>query len=418
MAFIRDLRLALFLAVRVLARSSRLTSALILFIMTLTFVSLVAVSGILVGLIDGGNNANREQYTSDIIITRRAGESTIADTPFIVSHLENNPYVSKYSVRKGVGVTIEADVAERTDFQKKGDVVGTQLVGIDIIAEDQLTHLSKYVKEGQFLNPEESGYVLLGADLIRRYNSGFGDGFDSLDNVYPGERVRITAGEKVFDFIVKGVVDTKVGEVSLRAFVNQTDLALLQEAGAQNANEIAVEVTDAEYAPVVKESLIAQGFDRTAKIQLASEAIPDFLNQIRLAFGLLGNMIGFIGLIVAATTIFIIVFMNAVTRQKYIGILKGIGIVPRVIIASYIIQALFYAFVGSVIACAIIYGLLVPLFVAHPLDFPFSDGILSAPIQGTMTRFGILLIISFFAGLIPAWRIVRRNTLNSILGRS
>lgn len=417
MTIFRDIRLSFFLASRVLSRSSRLTTVLILFIMTLTFVSLVAVSGILVGLIDGGNNANRQQYTSDIIITRKAGEAVIADTPRIVSYLQQNPYVNHFSVREGVGVTIEADVAQRSDFQKKGDTVGTQLVGIDVIDENLLTGLSRYVKEGDFLKPTESGYIVLGADLIRRYNAGFGDGFDSLDEVYPGEIVRITSGDRAFNFIVKGIVDTKVGEVSLRAFVNKSDLNLLRESGSQNANEIAIQVTDPQYAPIVQKSLYDQGFGKTAKVQLASEAIPDFLNQIRIAFGLLGNMIGFIGLIVAATTIFIIVFMNAVTRQKYIGILKGIGITPRVIVIAYIIQALFYALVGSLIACGIIYGLLVPLFLAHPLDFPFSDGILSAPIGGTISRFVILLVISFFAGMIPAWRIVRRNTLNSILGR-
>jgi len=390
---------------------------LILFIMTLTFVSLVAVSGILVGLIDGGNNANREQYTSDIIITRRAGESAIADTPFIVSYLQQNPYVSKFSVRDGLGAVIQADVGERSDFQKDGDTVSTEIVGIDIDAENSLTQLSKYIKEGDFLNPTESGYVVLGADLISRYNSGFGDGFASLNEVYPGELVKITSGGKSFSFIVKGIVDTKVGEVSRRAFVSKSDLNLLRGVGAQNANEIAIKVLDSKYAPTVQQALMDQGFGRTAKIQLAIEAIPDFLNQIRIAFGLLGNMIGFIGLIVAATTIFIIVFINAVTRQKYIGILKGIGIVPRVIITSYIIQALFYALVGSLIASAIIYGLLVPLFAAYPLNFPFSDGILSAPIEGTVTRFAILLGISFFAGMIPARRIVHRNTLNSILGR-
>ncbi len=189
MKFFRDIRLAAYLASRVLMRSSKITTALILFIMTLTFVSLVAVSGILVGLIDGGNNANRKQYTSDIIITRNAGERSIADTPVIVEYLDAHPFVEHFSVRQGVGVTIEADIAERSDFRKKGDTVSTQLLGIDVQAEDTLTHLADYVKEGAYLNPSESGYILLGADLIRRYNAGFGDGFDSLDNVFPGETV-------------------------------------------------------------------------------------------------------------------------------------------------------------------------------------------------------------------------------------
>ncbi len=415
--WIRDIRLAGFLAGKTLSRSSRATLVLILFIMTLTFMNLVAVSGILVGLIDGGNNANREQYTSNVIITRLSGKTSIGRTPEIVEYIKNNPYVQSYSVRYGVGANIQAGFMNRSDFLKKTDSINTQIMGIDVTAEDNLTHLSKYVKEGSYLNPNESGYILIGADTLKRYNSNFGDQFDSISNLYVGDKVRVTAGDKSYEFIVKGIVDTKVGEVSFRAFVPTSELSLLRESGSQNASEIAIETVRPEYDKLLQDSLVRAGFDSDAKIQTSEQAIPDFLNQIKLAFGILGNMIGLIGLIVAATTIFIVIFMNAVTRQKYIGILKGIGIAPRVIIWSYIFQSLFYATVGGGIACVIIYFGLVPLIDRNPIDFPFSDGILSAPLDGTLIRFGILLVISFFAGLVPAWRIVRRNTLNSILGR-
>ncbi len=417
MSFIRDIRLALFLATKTLSRSSRATLVLILFIMTLTFLNLVAVSGILVGLIDGGNNANREQYTSNVIITRLAGKTTIKNTPEIIQFLNDNPFVDKFSVRYGLGVSIQAGYGDRSDFTKKADSISTQLLGVEPEIENSITNLSRYVKEGSYLNPNETGYILIGADTLKRYNSNFGDQFDSISDLYVGDKVLVRSGSKSYEFIVKGIVDTKVGEVSFRAFVPTRELKLLTEDGAQSASEIAIQTKKPAYDAYLKQMLVDQGFDSGAKIQTSDQAIPDFLNQIKLAFGILGNMIGLIGLIVAATTIFIVIFMNAVTRQKYIGILKGIGIAPRVIICSYIFQSLFYAIVGGVLASCIVYLGLVPLIDRNPIDFPFSDGILSAPIRGTVIRFIILLVISFFAGLIPAWRIVRRNTLNSILGR-
>jgi putative ABC transport system permease protein len=379
--------------------------------------NLVAVSGILVGLIVGGNNANREQFTSNVILTKLSGKTSITNTPNIDDFLSHSPYVNKYSVRYGAGASIRAGYTSRSDFSKKGEESGTQLLGIDVEGEDNLTHLSRYVKEGEYLDPNETGYILIGANLLKRYNSSFGDQFDSISNLYTGDKVMVTIGDKTAEFIVKGIVNTKVGEVSMRAFIPRTELNTLLPEGSQNAVEIAVETIQPNYDALLKQSLIDAGFDTNAKIQTSEEAIPNFLNQIKLAFGVLGNMIGLIGLIVAATTIFIVIFMNAVTRQKYIGILKGIGISPRVIIWSYIFQSLFYAILGGIIASVIIYFGLVPLIERHPIDFPFSDGILSAPIAGTVTRFLILLIISFFAGFVPAWRIVRRNTLNSILGR-
>ena len=84
---------------------------------------------------------------------------------------------------------------------------------------------------------------------------------------------------------------------------------------------------------------------------------------------------------------------------------------------SYLIQSLFYAISGSVIGTALLYGVLVPLVARNPINFPFSDGILVAEPVGTLTRVIILLIVTLIAGFIPARMIVRKNTLDSILGR-
>jgi ABC-type antimicrobial peptide transport system permease subunit len=97
--------------------------------------------------------------------------------------------------------------------------------------------------------------------------------------------------------------------------------------------------------------------------------------------------------------------------------MKGIGISERAIEVSYIFQSIFYAVLGGLLGLGIVYGLLVPLFYAHPIDFPFSDGILVAPISGTMFKFFLLLFVTIVAGYVPARRIVKKNTLDSILGR-
>ena len=120
----------------------------------------------------------------------------------------------------------------------------------------------------------------------------------------------------------------------------------------------------------------------------------------------------------ATITIFIVIFINAITRRKFIGILKGIGINGQAIEISYILQSSFYAILGSGIGLFIIYAFLVPFFIAHPINFPFSDGILVAPISETMIRVALLVFATIIAGYIPARMIVRKNTLDSILGRN
>ena len=73
---------------------------------------------------------------------------------------------------------------------------------------------------------------------------------------------------------------------------------------------------------------------------------------------------------------------------------------------------------GSAVGLALVYGILVPMFAAHPIDFPFSDGILVAPLDQTFFRVGLLVASTLIAGYIPAWMIIRKNTLDSILGRN
>ncbi len=413
------LRVGWFLANRQIKNSNKSTTLLIVSIMMLTFLNLVVVSGILVGLIEGANIANREQYTGDVIITTLANKTDIEHTHEIESTLATMPDISNFSTRYAASGQIEANYKTRRNFDELPDVAGTQVVGLSLSDEEALSGLSKYVKEGSFLDEKESGYILIGKNLLHRYSEAFGDVFASLEGVYPGDEVKVTMGDNTKTFIVKGVVDSKVDQVSLRAFITKEDFLRLSDRPNLNANEIAIKLAaqSETTADMLKSNLVKSGFSKDGKIQTATEAIPEFLNQIRLAFGLMGDVIGLIGIVVASITIFIVIFINAVTRRKYIGIMKGIGISERAIEVSYIFQSIFYATLGGLFGIIIVYAVLVPLFVAHPLNFPFSDGILVAPLHGTMFKFLLLLIVTLVAGYIPARRIVKKNTLDSILGR-
>ncbi len=141
------------------------------------------------------------------------------------------------------------------------------------------------------------------------------------------------------------------------------------------------------------------------------------LNDLQKTFGLLGDMMGGIAVVVSSITVFVVIYVNALTRRKHIGILKGIGINGNAIIKAYIMQSLFYAVVGIVIGFIILFLLLVPYFDKNPVNFPMSDGILAVTVLGTIMRVGILTRITAVAGFLPSWLIIKQNTLDSILGR-
>ncbi len=421
------------LAKRQIGRGNFWINALIIGIMTLTFLSLVVISGILVGLLEGSFQANRERYSGDVFLSALPDESSIQSSSKIEETLESLPVVQDFTVRYKTGATIEANYRERRDFSALPSSVGVNVVGIDPEQEESVTGLSESLIEGTMLSGDESGYILLGSTFIKRY-SNFSDLFEPLDEVYAGDRVKVsvtgkgltftsdmggddTSNSNVQEFIVKGIVKSKVDEVSIAAFITESDYRRLTGDTSLNAQEIAIKKAPGYEDTYVKDVLLSYGFDSLAKIQTAGEAIPKFLDDIKQTFSLLGSAIGGIGLVVSAITIFIVIYINALTRRKFIGILKGIGISGTAIEIAYVLQSIFYVLIGSLIGAVIVYGLLIPVIAANPIDFPFSDGILVADPLPTLSKFLTLFVVTVIAGYLPARLIVKKNTLDSILQR-
>ena len=290
-------------------------------------------------------------------------------------------------------------------------------MGIDPTAEDKITDLSKFVVEGSYLDANDYDQVLIGSFLVKKYLPIESPGFSALDNIEPGTKIRINIGDIQREVTVKGIVKSKVDEISLRVFMVDSQFRSIIGRNDYNVSEIAAKLKPGTNPEVVRDALKRNGVDTVAKVQTYTDAQPKFIKDLVATFALLGNMISSIGLVVASITIFIVIFINAITRRKFIGILKGIGINGKAIEISYVFQSIFYALIGSVIGIVIVYALLQPFIAAHPINFPFSDGILVAPVSGTLARIALLIFTTIVAGYIPARMIVRKNTLDSILGR-
>jgi ABC-type lipoprotein release transport system permease subunit len=413
-----DIKIAWFLATRQIVRSTVWTTLLIIGVMTLTFLNLVVVSGILVGLIEGSVQANKNYYTSDVIVSKLEQKEFIENSSAVISQIEQMPGIEKYSARYLDGVTIEANYKTRTNNTDKPDTAGAQAVGIDPIKEDELTQLKKFVVEGEYLEPDDYDKVLVGAYLLKKYLPVDSPGFAALENIGPGTKIKISFGSTTREFTVKGILKSKVDEITTRIYFVDSQLRGLIGRDDFNVDEISIAVQSGVDPNEITRRLKAAGVDQVAKVQTFSEAEPKFLKDIKATFALLGNAISSIGLAVASITVFIVIFINAITRRKFIGIAKGIGISGRAIELSYVMQSFFYALCGSVIGIILVYTVLVPYFAANPINFPFSDGILVAPILGTSIRIGLLIFATIVAGYVPARLIVRKNTLDSILGRN
>lgn len=411
-----NVRIGWFLALRAIRRASLWTTGLIIFVMVLTFLNLVVVSGILVGLIQGSINAWRTEFTSDVIVSTLDDKKYIENSPNLIALVREIPDVVAVSPRFSEGATLEANYKTRRDTDKP-DVAGAQIMGIDPASENAVTGLGNKMLEGSYLSPGDFDQIVLGFYLLSQYVPVDDPNYAALDNVGVGTKIRVKVGEVTREVTVKGIIESKVDSINRNAFMVDSQFRSMIGRSDGNVDQVVMKLAPDTDPAAVKKALTLRGVDDYAKVQTYADAQPQFLKDIINTFNMLGAAFGSIGLVVASITIFIVIFINALTRRKYIGILKGIGINGHAIEISYVFQSIFYAVIGSGIGLALLYGFLVPFFLAHPINFPFSDGILVAPLDSTLFRVGLLVSSTVIAGFIPAWMIIRRNTLDSILGR-
>jgi putative ABC transport system permease protein len=415
--FSTSISVGFFLAVRDIRRANVWTTLLTIAVMVLTFLNLVVVSGILVGLIEGAVYAVRERYLSDVFISNLKNRSYIDQTTNLVSFAERLPEVKSVSTRFVEGGQIQANYKKIKKPKELEELVSTSFIGIDPVKENDVTNLSKFVIEGEYLEEGDYDKVMLGAMLLKKYLDIESAGFTTLEDVSIGSKIKININGATREVIVKGILKTKVDEIDRRVFFTDTQFRNLINRFDYNADEIVLDLKKGVDPVYVRDVLKNAGFDQYAKIQTAEDAEPKFIKDMKKTFAILGNLISSIGLAVASITVFIVIFINAITRRKFIGILKGIGISNLSIEFSYVIQSIFYALCGMAIGTIIVFAFLKPYIDVHPIKFPFSDGILVATAMGTFIRGFILFVATVIAGYIPARIVVKQNTLDAILGR-
>jgi ABC-type lipoprotein release transport system permease subunit len=186
------LRVGWFLAFRQLKRSSPWTTVLIIFVMALTFLNLVVVGGILVGLPIGALNSYNRQYAGDVLLRTLPTKTYIEQSETIMKNLANFPEISAVSGRYVGPAKVEANYKTAIGPNQKPDTVSVQLTGIDPLREEGVTSLGGQMLEGEMLREGEEGYVVIGKNLLAQYSLGSSVlSASTLKNITIGSKVRI-----------------------------------------------------------------------------------------------------------------------------------------------------------------------------------------------------------------------------------
>jgi len=407
----KDLKVAFSLGYKSIVNGHKGTIVLMIFILSLAFVNLVFVASILNGITTTINNQIVNNYVANIVISPQEEprrKDYIVHTKELRQQIENLPGVTATVAHYKMIATFAYDKNKDGQF-KYGS---WEVIGVDPEEEPSVTGILNNIIAGNYLEGLGSGDIVLGSDIAGGY--GAVEEFKSLGGARVGEKVRLNFGNGATrEYTVRGISKVRFILIDQTAYITAKEAKSILQLSDDRASQILVKIdktgNEDWYIEKIKE--IAPNL----KVRKWTE-YTSIVGDLTKSFDLIAAMISIIGLAVAAITIFILIYVNAINKRRQIGILKAIGIKENIVIISYILQALFYAISGIVLGLIIMFYFVEPYFIHHPLMFPIGDITLTIKeFQVTQGVFG-LLVAAFIAGLIPAWRAARENILKAIWG--
>lgn len=405
-----DVKTALFIAFKTITKGHKSTVALVIVLLSLAFFNLMFVSGFLSGFSEGIMQSMIDTTTAHVIVMPQ-------DEP---TRKEFIPEAR--SVRAQIG-TIPGVIATTSHYQMGGsfsydrekdgkfEYVSAPVIGVNQVEEKEVLSVHEKMVAGEFPDDLKEDEIVLGANLAGGYGT---KQTADLGGAVIGDKVRVLYSNGVMrDYTIRGVFKITMGSVSGTAFVSAKEAEAVLST-YDNASEILVRVDTSR-------GTLEEYMGRIGEIapSLRLEKYTDRLATVGIlvsAFRIISLIVTVISVIVAAVTLFVMIYVNAVSKRRQIGILKAIGIKESIIELSYVIQSLFYTAFGIVIGLVIVFWGVVPLLEVRPIPMPYGNAILFYTSFGILINIASLIVAGILAGFIPAKIVARENVLKSIWG--
>lgn len=453
----KEFRLSFKLAWLYVVRGRKWTLVLTIFLMSIAFINLVFMSSLLNGIITDTNRQVRDTNSGEIYLRPSDNEKYITDAKNIVAKLEDLPNVK--------AVMPQLTLFGELNLGKHKAQAPIKIV--DSETAKQTLALPQYVTSGEFIDGKTE--ILLGYQLVAE-----GDDKQiprSLEGAKVGDEIELKINGFTMSVKIGGIFRSKFIEADQTAFISTATwyrfVDLLEADVTETKNKIKDQAKLPEELSGRLPSMLISGINEklddqaqelltaqddfvdlfpkrdavdTIIIRTDLSAIDDtvarikdlnlsgvdifdwteaagFVSSINDSFVGIDAIMLVVGIIIAAVTIFIVIYVDVINKRRQIGIQRAIGVKPRVIIFSYLLLSMFYAFCGVLVGIALFYSALVPYFIAHPLDIPVADVSLNLAWEQLLIRAEIVMVVSVISGLVPAILASRAKILESILGR-
>jgi putative ABC transport system permease protein len=409
-------KLAIFLAFKSMLRGNKWALGLIIVVMAFSFVNLIFTSAIISGVMTTMDSQMVNTIFSNVVISPSQDKYYIERASELEAQIQQVAGVAEVCSHLSSTGFIEYGWKEKTLPWERVESGNWNIIGIDPVKESKVTIIGHSMIEGRYLDEDETNQIVLGVEIAggtRAQSSNF----LTLGGVRVGEKVRVSYPNGIQrEYTVKGIFRAR--EMMLGdhlAFVTRREMVSVL--GRPNFFDRASEILVKADRNGIEDSLAAQL--KIASTDLRVRTFKEYGGAYRSVistFEVIMAIIGATGLIVAAIVMFIVIYINVLSKKRQIGILRAIGIPHNAVLGSYLIQALTYSIMGITLGWLLIRLVLQPYFIIHPIDLPL--GLLSLHIESgrIIVSAAGLTVASLFAGLIPSWSVMRESIIKTLWG--
>ena len=403
-AAVRALRVAGFVSGRTILRGNRGVAVLLTALMAAIFAEILFIPALIQGATDHIETVLRENVTGDVTVSPGEDAQAITDPDAIVAAARALPGVTAATATRLAGSQVSA-----------GNRSGSwSVVAVDPESYAQTFATPDQMIEGTFLEAGDGDEIVLGVGVAGADRDDTVTFPASLQTVHAGDSVAVTlVGGATHTFTVKGVYDTGLSQANLRAFVPVAAADALVPPLAGTATGVFVDVAEPGTEDAVIEEL------RAVRPELTYEpwtALTATIEDLTGSFDTIRSILNAVSLLVAAIAVFIVTYVDLVSRRRTIGIERAIGIGGGAIVLGYVLKAVVFAVVGVAVGGLLFVQVAVPVVAAHPFRFPIGPVSLSVTADEMRRGAVVLVAVAALGALAPAWRSVRVRILDAIWG--
>jgi len=398
--FKSNVKTTFFLAYKNLIASKK-TLFIITVVLALSFLSITFFAAIIDGLGYSFEEKSIETLNGHLTIEPLNDKSYILNSGSIVKKVRRLDGVEGVTSRISTSGTLNV----------KGTILGSNILFINPTEERTTTTILDSTIEGLPLTNDDYKSVYIGANLVEKFASA--DDKSKKVDISTGDLITISFNNGYTDkFKVKGIYKTGSSFSDGYIFMNKNVYSEIFNKSPDFSSSILVRLEKRGLEEVYIYKLRELGISNQINPWYTKiSKIKQFTNSLQIT----NKITGLIGLLTTFATIYIIIFINVMTKRKQIGIFKAIGIKKGIIMGSYVIQSLVYGIFG-IIAGILVMNLLMIYFSSHPLIMPIgkvypvldSIKILIASIS--------IMISALFAGYFPSKKAADENILDAIFG--